>query len=193
MIQALIEYFKVRQPLSEKEEAFIQSLLPVRNVPKGEYLLKEGDVSKAFWFNLSGIVRMYYTREGQARTTYFYEENTFISAYKSFTRQTPAQMNFQVLEDTLLAEIRVDMVPIILKFSSTFEALARIAMEEEMVVNQEIIASLLTKTPEERYAKLLAEKPALFQRISQHYIASYIGVAPESLSRLKKRVHNRKS
>ena len=75
----------------------------------------------------------------------------------------------------------------LLRYSPKFELLARVAMEDELITYQKIIASFLTQNPEERYFNLLENNSSYFQRIPQHYIASFIGVQPESLSRIKKR------
>ena len=111
----------------------------------------------------------------------------FISAYASFMKQTPCPFSLQATEPTEVAVIGLEASGKLLNYSPRFEKLARIAMEEEMISHQEIIASLLTLRPEERYAELLQNNPEIFQRVSQIQIASFIGVQPESLSRIKKR------
>ncbi|MEL6652342.1 MAG: Crp/Fnr family transcriptional regulator, partial [Bacteroidota bacterium] len=80
-----------------------------------------------------------------------------------------------------------------LKSSPKFEFLARLAMETELIAQQRIIANLLRLKPEERFYELMERQPEIFQRVPQRYIASYIGVKPESLSRIKKRHQLRKS
>ncbi|HAA21177.1 MAG TPA: hypothetical protein DCP28_21340 [Cytophagales bacterium] len=136
---------------------------------------------------------MYYSKGGNDRTTYFYTQGEFVSAYDSFIHQRPALMYFQALTDVEVLEISSGAAEQLLSGSKTFEALARIGMEEEMVVNQHIIASLLTQTPEERYMALLEDQPSIFQTIPQHYIASFLGVQPESLSRIKRRAQQRRT
>ncbi|MEL6534852.1 MAG: Crp/Fnr family transcriptional regulator [Bacteroidota bacterium] len=192
-IAPLITYFKARLPLSTEEESLLFQTIKTKNFSKGEHLLMAGDVSHAFWFCTAGWIRMYYSKEGNDATTYFYSENQFVSAYDSFVHQKPAQMYFQALTEVEVLEITTHAAEQLLAGSKTFEVLARIGMEEEMMVNQQIIASLLTLTPEERYNILLEERPGIFQSIPQHYIASYIGVKPESLSRIKKRAQTRRS
>ena len=174
--------------LSPEEEEKIKETLNIRQYSRGSLLLSEGDIAKSFYFNLSGFVRLFYTREGEERTAYFYPENTFISPYESFVRQQASAFSLQATEDTQVVEISVEASVKLLTFSPKFEALARIAMEDELIAHQKMIASLLTLSPEERYSQLLNEEPTIFQRVPQHYLASYIGVKPESLSRIKRRV-----
>ena len=186
-----ITHLNQRLPLSSQEEEKIKETLNVRRYTKGEFLLLEGGIAKSFYFNLSGFVRLFYTREGEERTAYFYPEKTFISPYESFVHQQPSTFSLQATEDTDVVEISLEASVELLAFSPKFEALARIAMEDELIAHQKMIAFLLTLSPEERYQQLLNEQPNIFQRIPQHYLASYIGVKPESLSRIKRRVLKR--
>ena len=187
MIDQFITQLNQWVVLDASDEYYIRQNLKIRHFKKKELILREGQISKAFYFNLKGVVRLFYLKGVEERTCYFYPVGTFISAYESFTRAVPSKMNLQAMTDCALVEITVETAAKLLAFSPKFEALARIGMEQELIVQQEIIASLLMRTPEERYAYMLEEHADLFQDIPQHYIASYIGVQPESLSRIKKR------
>lgn len=187
MINNFIKYLNNYVRLSEEDKKFLEENLSLKFFSKKSMILTEGQISKSFYFNLSGFVRLFYRKEAEEITAYFYGENLFISAYDSFTKKTPSKLNFQALEDTFLVNISQEASVRLLNYSSKFETLARIAMEEELIVHQKIIESLLTQSPEERYEDLLETNPSIFQRVSQQYLASYIGVKPESLSRIKKR------
>ena len=187
MLQYFIQHLQQFVSLNDMDIQFIKQIIPVQSFHKRELLLAEGEISKAFYFNLSGFVRLFYINKGEEKTAYFYPEKTFISAYASFTQQIPSQLNLQATESTTLAIISLEASRQLLAYSPKFEILARVAMEEELINHQEIIASLLTLNPEERYFHLLDKNPAIFQRVPQRQIASYIGVTAESLSRIKKR------
>ncbi|MEZ5017986.1 MAG: Crp/Fnr family transcriptional regulator [Flavipsychrobacter sp.] len=187
MFAGFIDYIQQRTTFTQEELDYVQNLLPLKTFKRGEYLLKEGTISDAFFFNVQGFVRLFYNVEGQEHTAYFYTEGDFVSAYESYVRQTPTTLNFQAIEDTTVVVISRTNANLLLQQSPKFTMLAIAAMEEEMIANQNIIASLLTRSPEERYKKLLSDHQDYFQRIPQHYIASFIGVQPESLSRIKKR------
>lgn len=193
MSDIFLEYIEKRAPLEPAEKDFLLSQMELRRFKKGEYLLEEGQISDTFYFNIEGCIRLFYNIEGEERTAYFYTEGQFISAYDSFINKIPAQQNFQAIEDSLTIAIDVQLAAKLLSYSSKFEMLARIAMEEELIACQSIIASFITKSPEERYLQLMKSRRDYFQRIPQHYIASFLGVKPESLSRIKKRVIERKS
>ncbi|WP_020532261.1 Crp/Fnr family transcriptional regulator [Flexithrix dorotheae] len=178
-------------PLDERETEFLRSSVFIKSFKKGEYLLKEGQVSKEFFFNLKGCVRLFYVVNGEEKSSFFYTENNFISSYESFVHQTPAKHNFQCIEDCELVVITSESASQLLKYSPKFESLARIVMEEELVIYQNMVASYVTLNPEQRYQAFLAENGELMHRIPQHFIASYLGVNAESLSRIKKRLYEK--
>lgn len=156
-------------------------------------MLAEGEVSNAFFFCTKGFVRLYYNLAAGEKTTYFYGEGDFISAYESYVKGTPARFFLQATEPSQVVVISQAAAGQLLQRLPRLEAVARMAMEAELIANQRVIAQLLTLTPAQRYEELLAERPDIFQRVPQRMIASYIGIAPESLSRLKKRQHRPKS
>ncbi len=191
-MERLIHYLNRVVELSEEEQAYLKETLRIDQFKKGEMLLKEGDISTSFFFNLEGFVRLFYTTDPDEKTAYFYPPNSFISAYESFTKQTPVKFNFQAIQPTTVVTITTKATTALLAASPKFGFLAQVIMEDELAAHQNIIASLLTLTPEERYFQLMEERPDILNQVPQHYIASYIGVQPESLSRIKRR-HLKKS
>lgn len=151
-------------------------------------ILQEGDVSKAFYFMLSGCVRLFYSAEGEDRTAFFYTKEDFVTAFESYKYETPTNQNFECLEDTEVVCItRVVAKDILTKFPK-FEFLARGMIEEELILYHDMVSSFVMLSPEQRYQKLLEKNTDLFQRIPQRQIATYLGIKPESLSRIKKRI-----
>ena len=187
MINQFISHLNKFITLNSEEEFFLCQELKIKEYRKGQIILREGQVSKSFYFNLSGFVRLFYIKDSGEKTAYFYPKGFFISAYESFVKQVPSKLNLQVTEKTILVDISIAASQKLLEFSPKFEAIARIAMEDELINHQKIIHALLTLSPEERYYNLMSENPEIFQKVPQHQIASYIGVQPESLSRIKKR------
>ncbi len=187
MIQTFIDYIEQRIELTDEDKIFLNKTLKKKTYKKGSYLLREGDVSDTFFFNVNGFVRLYYNNDGIEHTAYFYTEDQFISAYESYLHMKPATQNFQAIEDTDVVAIDREAAQALLAYSPKFITLAMTALEEELITCQQVIANLLTRTPEQRYAYMLEEHEDYFKRIPQHYIASFIGIKPESLSRIKKR------
>lgn len=188
MHDGLLEFLNGYVELEPDEADFVRAHIPVRRYEKGAFLLKKGEVSTTFYFILKGSVRLFYEVGIEERTAFFYFENEFVSSYESFTQQTPAKHSLQCLEDTELAEITIETSFALLERFPNFEFLARVIMEKELSIYQDIIATFITLSPEERYLKLLEKSPELIERIPQYYLASYIGVRPESLSRIRKRI-----
>ena len=187
-IQHLIDHLNKYVPLSKEEAKYLRVHLPVKTFDKGDYLLRQGTVSNAFFYIIKGCVRLFYEVGEEERTAFFYTETQFVSSYESFTRQVPARHNVQCIEETTVAIVPHDQTYKIPENFPKFEVISRILQEEELIIYQNIIASFITLSPEQRYLKLLEEQPELFQRIPQHHLATYIGVKAESLSRIRKRI-----
>lgn len=188
MLEQFIDYLQSHIQLNEKEVNFIRQTLCIIQIKKGDFLLKEEQISKAFYFNLKGCVQLFYTVDGAKKTAFFYTQHQFISSYKSFVKQQSAAHNLQAITDTDLVVISFESAYKLLNFSPKFEVLSRIMMEEELMIYQDIIASFITQNPEQRYLLFLKTYPHIVQSVPQRYIASYLGVSPESLSRIKKRI-----
>lgn len=182
----LIAFFERYVSLTLTEKHYLRKNIPIKAFEKNEMILLEGSISRSFYFILKGAVRLFYTVDGAERTAFFYLENTFVSSYESFTKQMPAKHNLQAIEDTITAEISQEVAMEVAQLDPKFEFLARVIMEEELVVYQDIISSFITMNAEERYLKILKEQGELLQRIPQHQLATYLGVSPETLSRIRK-------
>jgi CRP-like cAMP-binding protein len=188
MSQAFFDFIAQHMQLDPKEIAYIDRLLPIKTFPKGAFLLEEQSISRQFFFVIKGCVRLFYMVDGIEKSAFFYTENAFVSSYESFTKQIPAKHNFQATEETTVLVISDIHAYQLLEFSPKFDFLARVIMEEELVAYQDIVASFITLNPKQRYLKFLNHKGNLLNRLPQHYIASYLGISPESLSRIKKRI-----
>lgn len=188
MIDALIHYFEKYTTLENTERDFLMENIPVKQVAKQHLLLSEGEISRAFFFIIKGGVRMFYTNGIVEKTAFFYFENSFVSSYESFTKQVPAKHSLETIEDSTIAFITHELAYKLVCCYPKFEFLARVMMEEELIVYQDIISSFVTLSAEERYVKLLESNQQLLSRIPQYQLATYLGVAPETLSRIRKRI-----
>lgn len=188
MMDTLINYFERHIELNTLEKEFLCENIPVRNVNRNEIILSEGNVSKEFFFVIEGCVRLFYLNDTVEKTAFFYFENSFVSSYESFTKQLPAKHNLQCIEDSKVAVITFETAYKLIDSFPKFEFLARIMMEEELIVYQEIISSFVMLNAEQRYLKLVNNNHPILQRIPQHQLATYLGVTAETLSRIRKRV-----
>jgi CRP/FNR family transcriptional regulator, anaerobic regulatory protein len=118
-------------------------------------------------------------------------ENSMVTSYKSFITQQPAEIAFEALENTELILIpRAGVYDLYDKFK-TFDKLGRIMAERSFVEIQNLRKQEFSLTPEEKYLRVLKEEPKLIDRVSQHYISSYLGMTPEHLSRIRKKISKR--
>ncbi len=188
MISKIIEHLLHYISLSSDEITAISESIPIQSFSKGSILLKEGEVSKHAYFNIKGCVRLYYLIDGEEKTTFFYTENQFITSIKSFTNRVPAHHFLECVEDCTLGVLSYEAEIYLLKKFPKFEYLSRILLEEELGHYQDMLSTYITTKPEDRYKKLLKLNPQLLQRIPQYQLATFLGVTPESLSRIRKRI-----
>lgn len=178
-------------PLTTEEKAAVDRLIPIKKYKKGHILLKEGNVSKECFFNINGCVRSYQIKDGEERTTQFFVEGEPIASLLSYLNKTPANHYFECVEDTTVAVLSYANEQELYQSHPKFEALCRASIEQEFGKQQEILQNYLTKNPEERYLMLQETRPDLLQRVPQYHLATFLGVQPESLSRIRKRIANK--
>lgn len=183
----LFDFIAKYVSLTEEEKNAIGSLDVFRSVKKGTILLQEGQTSKDSYFILKGCLRNYYLIDGEEKTTAFYTELEVLTPH-CVVSKTPSQYYIGCVEDTLLTVSNSDMeVEVNGKFPK-FETLCRILSEERLAKQQIDFDEFKTSSPEQRYLNLLHKRPDLLQRVPQHQLASYLGIKPQSLSRLRARI-----
>ncbi len=174
--------------LTEEEITFAKNHFPIKSYTKNEVFFHEGNIAKRIYFVIEGCVRLFYSVDGDEKTAYFYTEGKFFCANESLAKNTPARENFQALENTTVMLFPKTPDEALFKKFPNFEVLERLALVDELITSNRIIESFVSKSPEERYIELIKTNKALFQRVHQQYIASYLGISPQSLSRIRKRL-----
>lgn len=177
-------------PLSEVEAKAIADTMCIKHYKKGTVLLEEGQVSTEAYFVLDGCVRQYFLVNGEERTNNFFTEEQWVVSINSMSRNEPAQHFLSCCIDSVLVVGNREKEEHLYRQFPKFETISRKVMEKVFAEQQEIMASYYTDTPEQRYVKLLKNRPELCSKIPQYHIAGYIGVKPESLSRIRKRLLN---
>ncbi|GIZ07761.1 Crp/Fnr family transcriptional regulator [Flavobacterium sp. UMI-01] len=173
--------------LTEDEKEIIVSLDIFHSLKKGTTLLKEGQKSQESYFVLKGCIRTYYVLDGEEKTTAFYTEMEALTP-PCVISKTPSEYFVSCTEDTILTISNKDMeVEVNTKFPK-FEIMCRKLSEELLAKQQMDFDEYKTSSPEQRYLNLLQKRPDLIQRIPQHQLASYLGIKPQSLSRLRARI-----
>jgi CRP-like cAMP-binding protein len=184
-LQSFISKFK---SFNQDEINAIIGNTAVESIKKGTIVLKEGKVSTNCYFVLSGCIRQYQIVNGEDKTTAFFTEGQVIISYSSYLDSSPCQYNFSCLEDSILAIGTREQEQKLHKQFPKLEHLVHTLMPEDYSKVQERLASLMNNTPEERYQLLIRTQPELLGRVPFNQLASYIGVTPESFSRIRKRI-----
>lgn len=188
MEQKLLSYFSKILPLSREEIDGIVATLNIQKYPKGTLLLQEGQVSMEAYFILEGCVRQYYLIDGEEKTNNFFTEEQWVISMQSMTSNSPSRHFLECLEECTLVVGNRDKEELLYSQFPKLETVSRKVMEKVFAEQQELSGSYFTDNPEERYLNLIRTRPELLQRVPQYIIASYIGVKPESLSRIRKRL-----
>jgi CRP-like cAMP-binding protein len=174
--------------LNDEERKAFMEYIPIKSFKKGDILLREGQVSRDSYFIIKGCIRKYYIIDGEERTTEFYVEDESVASIRSYKNKTPANHFFECVEDSRLAVLNYEKEQELFKRVPKYEALCRMSIESDFGKQQEALAKFITSSPEARYKNLLETRPDLLQRVPQYHLASYLGVKPESLSRIRKRL-----
>lgn len=162
--------------------------MQVRQLTKGEHLISQGEVCHHVGFLLQGIVRVYYVEAGKEHTSYFNfgSRNPFVSSFSSFLTRKPSRESIHALEDCQLALISHTDLQRLYEQSIHLQKLGRLMAEYNYTLAMERIYSLQHHSARQRYDQLLDIYPNLINHVPHHYIASYLGITPESLSRVRK-------
>lgn len=174
---------------SEAEWERLCAVLTVRHLAKGERLLTAPAVSRHLVFVNRGALRTFHPQEGMADVTfYFFFENSFATDYESFMHRRPARFCIEAIEDCELLYLGYADVQRLYDELQEGQRLARQIAEGLYLALRQRAESLLLDTPEERYRQLLVTHSPILQRVNQYYIATYLGIKPQSLSRIRRRI-----
>lgn len=182
-------YLNKLSEISDEDWVIFSSKLTRQDCPSKSLLLKVGQTENYLSFIRKGSIRFYIPKDDNDLTFGFVFENTLFSAYDSFLTQTPSSYAVETLTETSLWRLtHRDLQEIYLR-SKTGNSIGRYAAEGQFLLKAKRELSLLNETPEERYLNLFTERPNLIKQVPLKYIASYIGVTPQALSRIRKRIY----
>lgn len=189
MRNILMKYMTKYSALNEEQQQAIVEEIQIEEFKKGTILLRQGDVPTKCYFVLKGCIRQYAVDEaGKEVTSYFYTEEQAISNMNHHKQDKSSSYTFSCLEDcTLVVGDLVTEKDMYHKYTQ-LEAMTRRMIEHSFGEMQDELAAFIASTPEERYKSLLQKRPYLVDRVPQHQLASSLGITPESLSRIKKRI-----
>ncbi len=186
MIPQLQSFFRFFIDFSDEELDEVWNFFRLRKLKKGDYLCKPGEIATEIGFIVRGVFRVYYLVEGKESTRFLGCENIFIGSIPSFTTQKPSIEYVEALENSELLMLSFQDLQKMCDVSPKWDRLVRYLAEYSYNEQQSRIYSLIALTAHERYEQLTKSRPEFIQRIPQYIIANYLGISPETLSRIRK-------
>ncbi len=185
--QLIAAYERFGEMSDEMKSAFITAHVPTV-VTKGERWLRAGQRSNHVAYVVSGCLHMFYELDGKVTSVQFVFENGITSDYNSFLRRAPANLHIEALEDTHLLVMSYEAMQNLYVSVPGSDRIGRKVAEYLFMSVSERNDAFMLESPEERYVKLLTTRPKVMQRVPLYLIASYLGVTPEALSRIRRRL-----
>lgn len=173
--------------LSKEEKEVFLEILNEESIKKGDLIWKPGKIADKMYFLVKGGFRSYFIKNGEEITDYFFFEDSFATDYASYFSGTSSRFYLEAIEDTLALTYSRKRICEVAKKYPTFQKFLTIHAEMAFLEIEERMRILQNETLEVKYQYTLSKFPYLFQRAPQHQIASYLGVKPESLSRIKRK------
>ena len=188
-LDLLVVYFNNILKLNPAEEAILSEVFVARSVKRRQYLLQAGDVSKYNTFVVEGCFKMYHVdQEAKEHNLQFAPEHWWVGDISSFYDQEPSRLYIEAMEPSTVLQIsRTAQCQLFVDFPK-FNRLFRVITDNALVAAQRRIIQNISSTAEERYVDFMRSYPDLFNRISNVQVASYLGVTPEFLSTIRKRM-----
>ncbi len=183
-----IDTFRQFTDFNDSELNIIMPYFEFRKFLKKSILLDIGKVSNEVFYLIKGCIRLYCEKDGDELSTYFFTENMFAGSYDSFLSRKPSKVAIETLEDCEVLVLSYEAQEELYKVFPKMNEFIRKAIELRFILLHDLFISYLLSSPKERYLTLLKDRPELLQRIPQHQIASFLGVTPVSLSRIRNRI-----
>jgi CRP-like cAMP-binding protein len=193
MKEKLIQYMAKYTNLNKSDQQSILEALNIHEIPKGTELTRQGDSldPTKCYFVLSGCVRQYKINiDGKEITSNFYTEEQAIVLSNFTGEDFTSKYSLTCTEDCVLVVGDMESEQQMYQQYSELEKMTRRMMETYLGQTQNEFANFISSTPQERYKSIIENRPDLLTRVPQHQLASYLGITPESLSRIKKRTHH---
>jgi CRP-like cAMP-binding protein len=189
MFESIHAYYLNLVPhLSSTDLEALDACLSVRQVPKGEFIVKAGQVCQYVSFLNKGLARLYYTFEGKDISIGFVIPGQYTSEYESFLTRRPAAQSIDALTDVEVIDLSYNDMQLLYRNFPVFQEFGRKIAEMLFIYLNQRNTALLALTPEDRYRLMIADQPALLQQVPQYMLASFMGVTPEHLSRIRRKI-----
>ena len=184
----IIESLSSSNENTQEEKDFFAKWINVKRVKKGVYLLKEGQQISTSYHLFKGCIREYYLRDGEEKTVAFYTSGENLSDGGSKLKEIPSSYSWVCMCECIISIYPFGVEKEMYKRFPRLESPCRMETEKQFSKYRNEISTYLSSSPEERYENLIKTRPELFQLVPLYHIASYLGVKPESLSRIRSRL-----
>jgi CRP-like cAMP-binding protein len=175
--------------MTDDEWELLLPHLTLHTLRKNQFFIQEGKKETRVGFVIDGMLRQYYTKDGEEKTTYFFFENHLMTAYISCITGKPSLVSIEALSNITYLSFPYKTLQELFDKSMAWQKFGRLIAEYMGIGLEERMVSLLVQSPEERYVDLLnSNKKKIIERIPQHYIANYLGITAVSMSRIRNRI-----
>ncbi len=178
-------------PFTEADWGLLQAAFVEKQFPRKTVLVSAGAIVREVYFVIDGCLRLYYEKDGADISAFFFTEGQFAGAYDSFITQTPSPHFVETLEPCRVLSLSFETMQRLYGQVPAMNELVRKVMEYRFVELHQLFTAFILDSPEQRYEHLLQHRPDLLQRVPLHHIATYLGITPISLSRIRKRIMSR--
>ena len=187
MTSNLIKFIRKFVPFTEEEIKKSEHFFKEKILKKGDFWAKEGDLNTAVLFLNKGMIRSYFVKNEIEKTFDLTIENQIVSATKYYSLGLPSRDYLQAVEDCHLCVISKENLDLLFSQSAKWERLGRLVFEVYTVSQENRLRSFIAETAQERYERLAKHQPELIRRTPQIYLANFLGITPQSLSRLRRK------
>ena len=176
--------------LKDDEWEAFEPFIEVKSFKKRDNYVSDSQICREVGFILRGSFRQYCIMEGEEKTTFFYFENQFVTNYESFVSQSPSNVTIEAMEDVQMLTFNKETLDRLYRLYPVFETFGRLIAENVYICAMHRLNTFLLNTPEQRYLHFLKsdDSKIILENVPQHYIASYLGITPVSLSRIRNRI-----
>jgi CRP-like cAMP-binding protein len=178
--------------LDETTFSLLKNIATEIELPKGDFLLEQGQICRQLWFLKKGAVKVYELINGEIRNTHFFIEECFLTNYMSVLTKQPSDLFFQATEDCQLSQINYEKLEMLYSQNHKIEHIGRMMAEMQFISEYNLRKLLLNMDATERYEYLEINQPEIFARFALKDIASYLAITPVSLSRIRKYRYKKK-
>lgn len=189
-LQEIIESLCSSTENTQEEKDFFREWIEVRRFKKGALLLREGQIINTSYYLFKGCIREYYLKDGEEKTVAFYTAGDIIMDGGSTLDNARSSVNWECACESIVSVFSIGVEKEMYRRFPRLESFCRMETERQYSNYKNAVNTYLSSSPEERYENLVKTRPEIFQLVPLYHIASYLGVKPESLSRIRNRLRS---